>query len=474
MAQRQEKSASFDALPTELLDSIVKPVIADSPQSLDNIAKVNVVFREAARRFSQTLVICKFKKQGKKKPPDPDDACTALAKELSLRPMLCNLVVERGAESGLWPALASRQWTSAKVIVEGEALERLWQVLYTSRDTLKRLDLDPGRHFPRPLADSVLNIAQAFPKLKSLMLNGGKAGDSYSVEDFCKVGGGFNLGSQASCLNELDVVSFKFTDWSDAIYRSLPLDLPSLTSLRLQCTTRKSMLITPRSTALQAAFARIQCLNLDVWSNSVPMSMLESIADHCPRLQQLVLHGIPPSRTDDVGSSKDSPGVLSRVLDKCPDLERLVMSEARVMHPKHFAWLVSERGLLPKSCLNIGDLKSLELALSDKIQILGYDRTDEPGFRQRRDGRGTRILFFYLMVPMAAPRWVRRGNPDLIKERMLGDPSTILKWLRDFVERCPGPASVQQRQSHEEIDIGPKLTVMDSYVVQIHDVTLQI
>lgn len=437
MAQSHEGSASFDVLPIEVLERIIRIVREDSPGvPLEEIATLNKTFREAARRCSTTLVLRNLNKAATIKALPTGFACKALEDELKLRPLVSGLVVWKDSDSGLWPALKDVQWTRVKLVLGTGTLGDFLGSLEKSKDTLETLDVDLGSRYPASLVGSVRSISHLFPRLQTLVLNGGKGGDDPSFED-SHFGGACNVEDGTGSLAHLDIVGYEFKDWSDAIRRSLPLSLTTLTSLRFQCSHHRWLAFSPEDTLLKSALTRLRILNLDLWYEFVPRSVLRNIGVHCPLLKRFVLHATPRWTNYVHEPCKEIiPPLIdySDILERCLELEFLAISQGVEMPPSQFVKRLQETGCLPAKCAKETiQMERLAVALADNIYIVG-DYYDSHPFesRHKRLGVRTEVIVSILMVQPTASQWDRRGKSANIKDRMLGDAALIQHWLRAF------------------------------------------
>lgn len=411
--------ASFDDLPPEIVDFIVRKLAADRPAAPNEIARVNKILQEAARRYSQTLILCRppSRSAGKAtqrpvqemhlqkadaKASYNEEACIALAKQLQFWPLLSNLVVELEAAESLWPAVSGIQWRSVTVALEWTSPRKFFAFLPNSRSSLKRLDIHPGEYYPPNLISGIVFLAQTFPELEILTLRGGKDGCSH-LSKFSFVVKEPARRSIMSSLSHLHITDHVFPDWSTALSRSLPAELPELVSLSCQCNASRDYSRPLFSALVRASLKGLQNLDLTVRDGELSDSMLQGVANTCPSLQQFSINAVP---RDLDRLTPPSAEILdfSAVVDACPDLVRFAFSRILVTSRPRFLELLEKLGFTPASRDKSGLWRS-ELELYTKVLVL-RDKDCEG------DPRREASLFYFsytcFSLPLDRSAWFRK------------------------------------------------------------------
>lgn len=307
---------------------------------LREIAKVNKTLMQVTRRCSQTLVIhcalraedeagelenltMAFPKAAQKQPPERSP-CKALLKELTLRPSVHKLVIERDASGVFWPILSSVEWTSANVALPERLTRVLFEFLATSRRSLRRFKLDPGPYYPGCLDSGIRAIAQAFPQVDNLTLRGGELGQlAYGEFLFAAKSSDSKTGFEVSKLSHVDVADHVLPKCFSSS-QIAPVEITALLSLR--CASYAIPRWFYPSLFSRSRPTRLQTIDLDVWTDALPDSMLQTIAFQCPSLRFLFLHAAPSSTTAITALSNERLEVAP-ALKKCPMLQRLAISQ---------------------------------------------------------------------------------------------------------------------------------------------------
>ncbi|GAQ84560.1 hypothetical protein KFL_001940170 [Klebsormidium nitens] len=448
-AVRCEGDASFDDLPFEIVDCIVRRLAVDKPAAFNEIARVNKILQESARRYSQTLVLRrppsrsagkaiqrptqekhlqeKHLQKADAKASENEDACRALAKQLQFWPSLSNLVVSLEASENLWPAISGIQWKSVTVALQWSSPGEFFSCLSKSRNSLKRLDVHPGDYYPPNLISGILFLAHFFPELEILTLRGGKDGCnhlskfSFAIKEAAR--------RSISSLSHLEITSHVFPDWSTAVSRSLPADLPALISLRCQCKVSREP-CRANSASLRTSLKRLQYLTLTVRDEELPNSTLQDVAENCQWLRHLAINAVPSLLNRLTPPSAEILD-FSTVVDTCPDLVRLVVSRVLVTSRPRFLALVKKLGLTPASRDNSGlwrsekELYTKVLVLRDKDCDFTREVLDEAASFSTPS---VRVSVFRLVVPIGSEDWERRKDSFFQHQSLLGEDSAVKSW----------------------------------------------
>jgi hypothetical protein len=450
--KRRLKSNAFDLLCPELLDNIVEKVAKDCPSSFAQLARVDRAFRDATRRCSQTLVIWRPLiiislrpiKKGEER------AC----KEMSLRPKLSKLVVKAGntanrVNAGLWEAVSKFQWTS---IVTDDSLvgEPCVKFFSPSQTSLRRLDVDDGGYVH--LNSDIRTLIQAFPELEELTVRGDiwwsfycslflvddrDADESDTDEDSESSGVGDNGHQENNSLTSLDL-SLATCDWMRVsrlakIFKDLR-NLKSISSLKFGC-FEDGRGVFPENTFSQ--WTRLQFLQLGVMTDNLRDCTLQSVADQCPSLRELVLLSspFPSSPSHDMRTTPDrEPFHITDVLFKCPKLERLLISRSEVVEEANFSKLVQEvRDAAGRGFVIRGPVLREGTVL---VQELTEDSDAVSCLKECRLYRA--VLPVHQSPPEQGPERRRAPGIDMNRSasarQVIGETATVQSWCRVFGE----------------------------------------
>lgn len=321
----REEGDSFDMLCPELLDIIVQKAAEMNPRGLERLSQVSKAFWDSSRRCSRALVLHspgrRLRSESETTQPlGVEEACSSLIKQMSLRPNLSKLVLNKGAETHLrQAALTGVRWSSVEADCACEqSIESFIELLLPSKVFLRKLDLD-SIHSLRGYVDShIQDLLRAFPGLETLTLRGRRR---------ILNGSGIKFESVDNRLTSLDFANMDFQNLRDAsLY--LPDSLCYLCSLRLRWgTCNLSPDWPPAKFVRLPQLTHLQTLRVDIfygWSSQLN-SLLNDVAAHCPSLKRLFVHVSPYHTAERIGdrSVLHLPPHLS---EKCPELEQIVIS----------------------------------------------------------------------------------------------------------------------------------------------------
>lgn len=309
-----------------------------NPRSLQRLSQLSKAFRDSAWRCSRALVL---RSVGGRLTSETDnllageEICTALTKQMSLRPKLSKLVIARGAEQNLRQvALTSVQWSSVEADTTEVPLEPFIELLLPFRESVQRLDLDYGQSsggYDRDIAF----LVQAFPNLETLTLRGRRrtiAGSRTKTD------------SANNKLASLDFANIDFHDLRD-VSDYLPNSLCCLRSLRLRWGTYTKLSQYRNVVCLQTPLTLLETLRLDALDGR-SMLLLNNVAEYCPSLKRLLVHLSPQDTTaltcNYRGVGLKFPPLMS---ERCPDLEQIVISRGEVVTNDEFVELLRKSGL---------------------------------------------------------------------------------------------------------------------------------
>jgi hypothetical protein len=150
-------------------------------------------------------------------------------------------------------------------------------------------------------------------------------------------------------------------------------------------------------------------------------SVLQSVANHCPSLEQLITWSFSP-RLCFKTLSEEPLDILS-VLDKSPNLERLFISCAKMYEQTHFLCRVSELGVTSIA----SDL--LSKTLIERAVSLNALVSDNPA----RIVNLKEFSIFLTIVSEFRGSRIDQNSPDFRKQ-VIGEPAAIQSWCETFCE----------------------------------------
>jgi hypothetical protein len=312
MAQRNGGITCFELLCPELLDIVAEKVVQSDPSFLNQLAKVNRAFRDVVRSRSQTLVIQRFKKKSRKA-LQPDQLCSVLSKEMGMHPNIVRLVLKGGAPTSILPGVSSIQWSS---VIIGACMPPLsacvcLQHLSASKTSLRSLDLTNSGF---DLYQDICCIVDFFPNLEDLTLRGGPRAIGLLA---CIRGPQRDY--KFSGLKRLDVSHLQGREIFTLAYL-LTRVLRSIESI----STLKASVFDYRQLYNPDSFLSpsLKSLHLELVELGLSNSILQSVAEQCPSLEQLLIR----AGWDNARISPQAHLDVFSVLRKCPNLEHLIIS----------------------------------------------------------------------------------------------------------------------------------------------------
>jgi hypothetical protein len=225
--------------------------------------------------------------------------------------------------------------------------------------SLRRLDRNGCYDFH--LNSDARKVVQAFPKLEELTVRGDiqiffyrtpldeesdTDEESDRDEDSESSGVGNNGRQGSNNLTSLDLSHSTISPLLSILaqcFKDLG-DLEAISSLKFGGSFDYGRDVFPENTFSQ--WTRLQSLHLDVMTNNLRGCTLQSVADQCPSLRELVLRSSPyfPQSPfyETYPTPEREPFHISNVLFKCPKLERLLISRGKVVEQGVFLQLVRE------------------------------------------------------------------------------------------------------------------------------------
>jgi hypothetical protein len=412
MAQSQNGGvSSFDLLCPELLDDIVEKVAKDDPASLKELAKVNKAFLEAEQKCRQTLII-RWLQNGMQKRGRAAVECRQLSKELSERPKVSKLILTGEAPTSLLTVLSRIHWKRVTIGACGPNLPGVQCALRLSgaRSSLRTLVLTSSSI---ELYTDIRCMVDFFPNLQDLTLRGMVCSE-YRRLVSSPVGRSLKPDNINGNLERLDVSRLSL------LYASaqLPRVLKCLKNVKSWKTWAHhfGQITLPDN---HFFMARLQRLHLKMLRQSLNNFVLQSVANHCPSLEQLIIFSESPC----FKRLSEEPLDILSVLDKCPSLERFFISCAETYKQTHFLCRASELGITSIA----SDL--LSKTLIERAISLDALVSDNPA----RNFNLKEFSIFLTIFQQFRECRINQNRPDF-REQVIGEPAAIQSWCETFCE----------------------------------------
>jgi hypothetical protein len=218
--------------------------------------------------------------------------------------------------------------------------------------------------------------------------------------------------SHATNLRE---VSFLARTFKDLDY------LEAISSLKFGCDDDGEDVF-PQNTF--SIWTRLQCLHLNIMTDNLRDCTLQSMADQCPSLRELVLRSSPVHRTRTTPNRE--PLQISDVLPKCPKLERLLISRSEVVEEAVFSKLVREiRDAEGQGFVSKGPVLRAGTVLVQEI-------TEESDSCLKECGLYRAVLPVHQIQRRRAPGIDMNGSASA--RQVIGETATVQNWCRVFGE----------------------------------------